>query len=123
MTDFSSECVVDFGVTLQGLARICRICANPTCDRSRGKQSLWRRRMETQAERLLTDPNFADPKDPRFASIRETKFPDTTREAARREASNRRADWAVPTDAETEALVDRMTLVDAEPAIIAGYLK
>ena len=54
-------------------------------------------RMSTQVDRLLDNPNFADPRDPKFNHIREHDFPSLLREAIRIEVSEQKGDWSIPT--------------------------
>lgn len=78
--------------------RFCRVCKNQECHRAGWGESQWVQRMSTQVDRLLDNPNFADPRDPQFRHIREHDFPDLLREAIRIEIVDQRNDWSVPTD-------------------------
>ena len=86
----------------------CRQCRNPTCDRSAGSGLRWLKRILTQEERLLNNPKFADPNDPRFKEIRSVEFPSALKEAMKLEISERRGDWTVPTEADTAMLAAEM---------------
>ena len=82
----------------------CRVCRNEGCNRSVGGQSLWARRMETQVERLINNPSIADPKDPRFAELREMPFLDKFHEALALEISAQRGDWELPTKEDAQRI-------------------
>ena len=75
----------------------CRVCMNSGCSRSAASGSKWQNRMSTQVERLITNPNFADPRDPAFREVRKLDFPSLFQEAMRLEISDRKGDWTVPT--------------------------
>lgn len=97
----------------------CRVCRNSACDRSSGEGLKWLKRISTQADRLLNNPKFADPSDPRFADIRNIEFPSALREAMRIEINERRGDWSIPSETELVGLTAEM----AAPApIIAAPL-
>lgn len=76
----------------------CGICLNHGCQNSRGAGTLWSRRMQTQEDRLLNNPNFADAS----AGIRLglPDFKDLFREALAIEISDRKGDWEPVTEAE-----------------------
>lgn len=76
-------------------AAFCARCANLSCVRSKGSQMRWARRMVEQ-ERMLIDPQFADPNDPRYAAIRGLDFKSLVRDAIQLAASDKRNDWTVP---------------------------
>jgi hypothetical protein len=56
--------------------------------------------MASQEENLLTNPRFADPKDPNFAGIRSVGWENALREALAIEVSTRKGDWSVATESE-----------------------
>ena len=106
MNDYWSECFdPKMGGTPKEFERtFCRVCKNPGCSRSATQGMSWTRRMATQMDRLFTNPNFADPNDPKFADIRKTDFPSAVREAMRLEISDRRGDWGVPSEEDAAKL-------------------
>ena len=87
--------------------RFCRVCKNQECHRAGWGESRWVERMSTQVDRLLDNPNFADPRDPQYRHIREHDFPDLLREAIRVEIIEQKGDWSIPTE------TDVMTSVGA----------
>jgi len=78
----------------------CNRCLNQECGRSAAEGTSWFRRVSTQEDRLLINPNFADPRDPRFRDVANLDFRSAMKEAIALEISDRRGDWSVPTDAE-----------------------
>lgn len=110
MPDLWNECFnPSMGMTPNDFERtFCRQCRNPTCDRSAGSGLRWLKRIMTQEERLLNNPKFADPNDPRFQEIRRVEFPSALKEAMKLEISERRGDWTVPTEADTLQLAAEM---------------
>jgi hypothetical protein len=81
-------------------AQFCDACMNAGCRNSKASRTSWGERMETQVERLLTSPNFADPSDPRFRELASMVFEDRLREALAIEVSSRKGDWEPVTEAE-----------------------
>ena len=86
----------------------CRVCMNAECGRSAANGSTWFRRVSTQEDRLLNNPNFADPRDPRYRDIAHLDFRSALKEAIALEISERRGDWSVPTDAEVAIEASRV---------------
>lgn len=78
----------------------CDVCMNPSCQNSKGVGTAWARRMATQADELLNNPNFADPNDPEFRQIREMDFESMIQEALAIHISEQRGDWSVPDTAD-----------------------
>ena len=76
----------------------CGICLNHGCRNSRGAGTLWNRRMETQEDRLLNNPNFADPRTAERMGMPD--FKDLFRQALAIEISDRKGDWEPVTEAE-----------------------
>lgn len=110
MPDLWNECFnQSMGMTPNEFEQtFCRQCRNPTCDRSAGSGLRWLKRIMTQEERLLNNPKFADPNDPRFKEIRSVEFPSALKEAMKLEISERRGDWTVPTELDTMQLAAEM---------------
>ena len=75
----------------------CQRCGNVECLDSAGGKSPWLHRITTQVERLLNNPNLADPDDPRFKHLQSLDFPSMLREAMALEVSSRKGDWEIPT--------------------------
>lgn len=78
----------------------CRVCRNPECELALGAQTKWQGRIATQEERLLNNPRFADPNDPRFKNIRAIDFPNLFRDAMALEIAAQRGDWEIPSQAD-----------------------
>ena len=78
----------------------CDNCMNAGCTHSKGVGTGWVKRMMTQEDRLLNNPQFADPNDPRFRDIAGIDFEDMLREALAIEISEKKGDWSAPTEAE-----------------------
>lgn len=55
-------------------AMLCSHCRNAACVNAGWSSSKFEERVLTQVARLLTNPNFADPKDPRFEGVRALHF-------------------------------------------------
>lgn len=118
MADFWHEC---FDPAMQVPPKefertFCRVCRNQKCERSAGSKDKWVNRMATQVDRLLANPKFADPDDPRYQDIRATDFPSALREAMRLEISDRKNDWTVPSEEDARALAVKMTAQPGRPA-------
>lgn len=71
----------------------CSVCRNVACTESVSSKTRWQARMDTQEDRLLVNPEFADQNDPRFTEIRQRDFPDLLRKAMQLEISSQRGDW------------------------------
>jgi len=56
------------------MALFCKRCRNGGCVNSGWSESAWSDRIATQVNRLLTNPNFADPNDPNFKEVRSLEF-------------------------------------------------
>jgi hypothetical protein len=52
----------------------CKRCRNAACVNAGWSGGLWVDRMATQVDRLLVNPNFADPRDSKFDPLRELNF-------------------------------------------------
>lgn len=117
MADFWSECF-DPRMELppeKFASTFCRVCRNLECQRSGGSGAKWAKRIATQEDRLLNNPKFADPDDPRFKALREIDFPSAFREAMRQEIVDRRGDWNVPSEKDAQALAVEMSSKVAPP--------
>ncbi len=88
----------------------CHNCANARCRNSQGSgMTDWLKRMMTQEDRLLNNPDFADPRDPQYASIRDLDFKSMIRRSLAIEVSTRKGDWSVPTSEEIGRAAAEMT--------------
>lgn len=112
--DFFGECFS----TLQGKMKsdqfdqsFCKVCKNFECVRAGWVESSWIDRMDTQVERLLTNPNFADIRDPRFSKVREHDFPNLLQEAIRIEIVDQKNDWSIPTESDVQAVLSKGKVV------------
>ena len=104
--DFWNECYLEQRISPKEFQqRFCAVCKNQECHRAGWGESRWLQRMSTQEDRLLTNPNFADPRDPKYRHIREHDFPSLLREAIRIEVIEQKGDWSVPTEADISAAV------------------
>lgn len=104
--DFWKECYLDQKISPKEFQqRFCAVCKNQECHRAEWGESRWLQRVSTQEDRLLTNPNFADPRDPKYRHIREHDFPSLLREAIRIEVIEQKADWSIPTEADITAAV------------------
>jgi len=86
----------------------CRKCINFGCRNARGEDrglTLWDKRMSTQADRLLHNPNFGNPQDPAYRNVVQAQFQDIVQKALAIEVAERKGDWSIPTPEEvgTEA--------------------
>jgi len=108
--DYFGECYAP----LQGKVKaeqfdynFCRVCKNLECVRAGWAESNWVERMSTQVDRLLDNPNYADPRDPRFNRVREHDFPNLLQEAIRIEIVNQKNDWSIPTQQDVQEMLHR----------------
>ena len=83
MKDFALTCLDTFGLKGKDPEEIkalgetyCYRCWRKDCLRARAEDTLWNHRMATQEDRLLINPNFADPDDPKYDNIRKLNFED-----------------------------------------------
>ena len=88
----------------------CEQCMNTGCQNSRGSGTAWAKRVLTQEERLLRNPRFSEPGDPRLRRISEMDFENLLQEALSIEISEARGDWSIPTPQE----------VGREAAVVLG---
>ena len=104
--DFFTECMIGQEMSVTNFEqRFCRVCKNQECHRAGWGESQWVSRISTQVDRLLTNPNFADPRDPKFRHIREHDFPDLLKEAIRVEIVDQRGDWSIPTEEDVKSSI------------------
>lgn len=80
----------------------CDRCYNTDCTRSGQVDNAWFKRVSTQVDRLLENPNIANYNDPRFRDIVNQRFEDKRMEADRIVLSQQRGDWSIPTDEEVK---------------------
>jgi len=84
--------------------KFCAECNQVECiNAGFSRKSRWARRMDTQVDRLLDNPKFADLEDPVFREIRKVDFPSAVREALRIHVSEKRGDWSVPSEGEVSS--------------------
>lgn len=115
--DFFGECTIGSKMPHKEFEqRFCRVCKNQECARAGWGESQWVQRMNTQVDRLLENPQFADPRDPQYQHIREHDFPDLLREAIRVEIIEQKGDWSIPDE------VDVMTSVGAKGVQVPSEL-
>lgn len=100
MANFWHECFDRQMPPQQFEQTFCGRCRNPECDLARWASSRWEARIRTQEDRLLRNPQFMDPRDPRFAQVQKRPFRSLLKEALRVQISEERGDWSVPTDDE-----------------------
>jgi len=85
----------------------CQVCKNLDCIRAGWAESSWVERMSTQVDRLLDNPNFADPRDPQYNRVREHDFPSLLQEAIRVEIVTQRNDWSIPTQEDVDNILQK----------------
>lgn len=78
----------------------CDECMNTRCQNSKGSGTSWAKRILTQEERLLRNPNFSDPRDPQYKRISEMDFESVLREVIAIDIAEARGDWSIPTPQE-----------------------
>lgn len=98
--DLFSECFdPQFGLDHKGfIAANCDICRNPACMRAGRADTIWQRRMDTQFERLVLNPQFSDLSNEQHQNIHAVDFPEMMREAIRLEIADQRRDFTEITD-------------------------
>jgi hypothetical protein len=89
--------------------QFCTVCRNVECSESAVSKSRWQARMDTQVDRLLENPLFGDPNDPKFRDITSMDFEDRLREAMALEISSQRNDWEPVSEAEISAALGQVT--------------
>jgi hypothetical protein len=94
--NFLKECNAQHLPPQEFISVFCNRCRNLECVHSGWSEDAFGRRMSTQAERLLNNPNFAGVEHPKFAMLQEADFPNLLREAMRLEISARKGDWEIP---------------------------
>jgi len=101
--NFLNECNSKHISPQEFMSIFCNRCRNSACVHSRWSEDSFSRRMSTQVERLLTNPNIAGMEHPKYAMLQEADFPNLLREALRLEISAKKGDWEIPiTDGESE---------------------
>ena len=78
----------------------CDNCMNAGCVNSKGAGTGWVKRITTQEERLLINPDFADTSDSTFSDIVNMNFENMIQKALAIEISTQKGDWSVPTEQE-----------------------
>lgn len=78
----------------------CDQCQNIKCQNSKGSGTSWIKRISTQEDKLLRNPVFSDPNDPRFQRFSEMDFKNVLQEVLSIEISEARGDWSIPTKEE-----------------------
>ncbi len=120
---FASTCYVGQHASLQSpdafRKSFCALCRNPACSNSLVAGSKWQHRMDTQEDRLLINPQFGDPTDPRFSDLLQQDFKDRVREVMALEISSAKGDWEPVTDAEVDAAMVNLSKNGVAPA---GFL-
>jgi len=92
-------------VTVELLREVfCSRCRQPKCIHSALLKGLWLQRMQTQEDKLLYNPVFADESHP-LAGKHE--FKSMIREAIRLNIAERRGDWEIPSDEEVDGYVSQ----------------
>jgi hypothetical protein len=86
----------------------CNRCMNGDCERSAAEGTSWFKRVSTQEDRLLLQPKFADPRDPKYRDVANLDFRSALKEAITLEIADRRGDWSIPTDAEVAIEASRV---------------
>lgn len=81
-------------------SQFCDNCMNGGCRNSKASKTTWSERISTQADRLLHNPQFSDPRDPRYREYAEMQFVNKLREALAIEVSTRKGDWTPVTEEE-----------------------
>jgi len=74
----------------------CRRCRNHECVHAMWGSGQFDRRMATQVERLLTNPNIIEDLDARWKDIQALDFPNMFQKAMQLEIADQRGDWTVP---------------------------
>jgi len=107
--DFTQECLQSIREEIKEVPhlrdRFCRQCKNGQCQWAELSETLFEKRISTQVDRFLDNPNFADETHPKYFKVREIDFPDLMREAIILEASDIKQDWEVPSIQESVSLV------------------
>ncbi|MBD3260613.1 MAG: hypothetical protein GF334_02880 [Candidatus Altiarchaeales archaeon] len=114
--DFTQECLADCRKSKTPLVnqvkevphlreRYCKQCRNKFCAWASLSEDLFEKRVKTQEDRFLNNPNFADEDHPRYFEVRAIDFPDLMREAIILETSDRRQDWEIPTIEESVSTI------------------
>jgi hypothetical protein len=93
----------------------CHFCRNVECSLALAGKTQWQARMDSQVDRLLENPEFADLNDPKYRFIRGIDFPDMLRQAMALEISAQRGDWEVPSQGDAMQLAATGQVVMPEP--------
>jgi len=88
----------------------CGVCMNVGCRNSKGAGTKWNKRILTQEDRLLHNPDFAPENTATVLGLPD--FPDMLRQALAIEISDQRGDWEPVTDADVgRAAAEMMGMV------------
>lgn len=91
----------------QFMQTFCYRCRNNECVNASWGGSIWQTRMSIQQDKLLNNPHFADPANPKYDHIRERDFPSLLEKAIQLEIADKRGDWEIPEVAVTDNKVIR----------------
>ena len=110
--DFLIECNSERLPAQEFMSVWCRRCRNSACRNANWGLSKWIARMNTQEDRLLKNPNFADEGDPQYQHIREVDFPDLLKQAIRLEIASKKNDWNIPSQEDVKVHLASLEPVD-----------
>lgn len=112
MADYWNECYT--GVFTEEAPEhfkqnVCKFCRNLECVNAGARSNLWTGRMSTQVDRLLDNPVFANPRDPKYTAVTRVVFQDLVKEAVNLEITSKKGDWEIPTATETAQYAQKLT--------------
>ena len=84
----------------------CKRCRNQQCRFSTWGESSWLNRMDTQADRLLDNPLFGDPRQEQFRHLQSISFEDMKHQAVAMHLANQNQDWEIPSEKKVSEIIN-----------------
>ena len=117
MKDLFKECYDERASATEFKQVFCARCRNPTCSLAGWGKDKFGVRVMTQEERLF-NPTFADPNNPKYASLQKRDFPTLFREAIRLERADAIGDWSLPEENVVLAPIEPESATDTSQDLV-----
>ena len=120
--DLFKECFDERASATEFKEVFCNRCRNPICTQAGWGKDKFGLRTNTQEARLF-NPTFADPNNPKHASLRKRDFPSLFREAVRLERADAIGDWSLPDENVVLAPIESQAATDESQDLVEKAVK